>query len=123
MIEEKKFLSSIFAGFFFFYLIFCQGVRTGDCLLTYTVCKNLITRGTTTTDWGIPEMTFKGIDGRNYSKFGIGMSLIAIPFYYAGDFFSRFCKGETAKEVMRHWFCSLLSIFSAALTVVVAYLI
>ncbi|MEW5692183.1 MAG: hypothetical protein AB1765_02680, partial [Candidatus Hydrogenedentota bacterium] len=55
--------------------------------------------------------------------FGIGMSLIAIPFYYAGDFFSRFCKGETAKEVMRHWFCSLLSILSAALTVVVAYLI
>ncbi len=78
--------------YLFFLAIYCLTtaghIYTIDSLLNYQVTKSLADRGTL----AIPRfmMTVEGIDGRHYSKLGIGQSIVGLPFYLVGKLFERF---------------------------------
>ena len=70
--------------------VFCVYVATAgggltsiDAVMTYEVTKSLVSHGSTAFDVaGLNQ--HRGVDGRYYSRFGIGQSLFNIPFYVAG---------------------------------------
>ena len=59
------------------------GLTSIDAVMTYEVTKSLVSHGTTAFDVaGLNQ--HPGVDGRYYSRFGIGQSIFNIPFYLAG---------------------------------------
>ena len=50
----------------------------------YQVAKSIVEKG----ELSIPESTFsiRGMDGRSYSLYGLGWSILAVPFYAGGKF-------------------------------------
>ena len=55
----------------------------GDAVAKYEVTKSLVERF----DISIPDgFGIKGIDGKDYSWYGIGYSVISIPFYIIGKY-------------------------------------
>lgn len=77
--------------YLFFLAIYCLTtaghIYTVDSLLNYAVTKSLAEEGSL----AIPRfmMTVEGIDGRHYSKLGIGQSIVGLPFYFLGKIFER----------------------------------
>jgi hypothetical protein len=75
---------SVFLFFLALYVATTAGhIYTVDSYLNYNVTKAIATRGTIE----IPKfmMTVEGLNGRQYSKLGIGQSLVALPLYWTGS--------------------------------------
>lgn len=75
---------TIFLFFLALYVATTAGhIYTVDSYLNYSVTKSIAERGTL----AIPKfmMTVEGKNGRQYSKLGIGQSLVALPFYGLGS--------------------------------------
>lgn len=75
---------SVFLFFLALYVATTAGhIYTVDSYLNYSVTKAIATRGTIE----IPKfmMTVEGRNGRQYSKLGIGQSLVALPLYAVGS--------------------------------------
>ncbi|HVP58593.1 MAG TPA: hypothetical protein VMU02_10885 [bacterium] len=75
---------SVFLFFLALYLATTAGhIYTVDSYLNYNVTKSIATRGAI----DIPKfmMTVEGRNGRQYSKLGIGQSLVALPLYWIGS--------------------------------------
>jgi 4-amino-4-deoxy-L-arabinose transferase-like glycosyltransferase len=53
----------------------------------FQVAKSIVEKG----DLSVPESTIsiRGLDGRSYSLYGLGWSILAVPFYMGGKFFGR----------------------------------
>lgn len=72
--------------YLFFLAVYCLTtaghIYTIDSLLNYQVTRSLAEEATL----AVPRfmMTVEGVDGKHYSKLGIGQSLIALPFYFLG---------------------------------------
>jgi hypothetical protein len=59
------------------------GLQSIDAVMTYEVTKSLVSSGSTAFD--APGLNqHPGVDGRYYSRFGVGQSVFNIPFYVAG---------------------------------------
>jgi hypothetical protein len=81
---------SLFALLLAVYLLAYSGeVQSSDELSMFCVTQSLATRGTTDTEairWmGLQPGTY-GLDGRLYSKYGLGTSLAAVPLCALGRF-------------------------------------
>jgi hypothetical protein len=50
----------------------------------YQVAKSIVEKG----ELSIPESTYsmRGMDGRSYSLYGLGWSILAVPFYVGGKY-------------------------------------
>jgi hypothetical protein len=77
--------------FFFFLVLFAVTtaghIYTIDGYLNYSVTKSMASRAAL----DIPKfmMTVEGLEGRHYSKLGIGQSLVSLPFYGMGSLVER----------------------------------
>jgi hypothetical protein len=70
----------------------------------------------------------RGIDGRYYSKFGLGQSILGLPFYVIGSFIATRYSDPVLRSANRDaspitYFACLLGIFSGAGVVVLLFLI
>lgn len=82
------------------YLATAGGSLTSvDAVMTYEVTRSLITRGTSAFDE--PGLNnHPGVDGRYYSPFGIGQSLVNVPFYVGAAGIERFVGPRFGKPRM-----------------------
>lgn len=76
----------IFLFFFSIFIFTTQGsIQTSDGTSMYLVTKNIVENHSLSIDpEGRPGLFKKGKDGKYYSKYGLGTSVLAIPFYYFG---------------------------------------
>lgn len=80
---------SLFLGVSLVYAAISRGVFLyGDDVLVYQVTESIVERGafdvSTPPDRGDATRSIPGDDGRNYAKYGIGLSLVAIPGFAVG---------------------------------------
>jgi hypothetical protein len=82
--ESRQAARLVAAAVFCIYLATAGGGLTSiDAVMTYEVTRSLVLHGTTAFDVrGLNQ--HPGVDGRYYSRFGIGQSIYNIPFYVAG---------------------------------------
>ena len=87
LVDNRKVRYLAFNLFVFFisvYLFTASGFnffQTDASRARYEVTKSIVERG----DLSIPEgLGFKGVDGRDYSWYGLGQSLLMVPFYIIG---------------------------------------
>jgi hypothetical protein len=66
------------------------GLASSDAVMTYEVTKNLITHGSVAASYDVKNISqLRGVDGRVYSPFGIGQSIVNVPFYVAAQLAQR----------------------------------
>lgn len=80
----------LFLGFSLLYVAISRGVFLyGDDILMFQVTEGLVERGgpavTSPSDEADVARSIPGRDGKNYAKYGIGQSLVAIPAYVVSD--------------------------------------
>jgi hypothetical protein len=80
----------LFLGFSALYIAISRGVFVyGDDVLMFQVTEGLVERGgpavTSPSDRGDVAVSVPGKGERNYAKYGLGQSLVAIPAYVASD--------------------------------------
>lgn len=70
----------------FFYLATAGGsLGSTDAVLTYEITKSIVERGSVASAVDVKRLPqLHGVDGRIYAPFGIGQSIVNIPFYLAG---------------------------------------
>ena len=97
------------------YLITTQGyIQSSDGMSAYLVTRSIAERGELSIGEERKGLGVRGPDGKYYSKFGIGLSLAALPLYYLGKLAVPLLKME--EEFVTIFSCSLLNIFITALT-------
>jgi len=93
---DRKVAWLLFAFFFFLYLASAKGLlEHGDDVSMYQVTVAMVDRG----QLSVPEATpgsRLSKDGRRYSKYGIGQSLLAVPLYVAGLALERLSPSQPA---------------------------
>jgi len=79
---SKKLGISVYLFFLMVCLVITGGrIASSDGLTMFYVTQSLVENG----DIAVPDgNTVVGTDGRRYSRYGVGMSIAAIPFYLAG---------------------------------------
>lgn len=96
----------LFLWFLAFYLLSTSGhIYTPDGVLMYLVTEGLVERG----DPAMPAEedawpfwhTAPGQDGRRYAIYGLGPSLLAVPFYLVGSWLAGVCPPES-EAVFEH---------------------
>jgi len=79
---SKKLAWGVFFFFLFIYILTSTGgIASSDGLTMFYVTQSLVERGEVSVPGG---NTTPGRDGKLYARSGLGLSLVAIPFYIAG---------------------------------------
>ena len=115
-------------GLFFllFYLAGARGTMSfGDDISMLAVTESIATKGSVAVAPETPGAT-AGLEGRYYSKYGLGQSLLGVPFYLVGAYLqNHLAKPNTYlnpnADPITYWVC-LLGIFSGVGAVVFLYL-
>jgi len=120
----------LFLLFAMFYLSTAKGVLSYyDDVSMLQVTEAIVERAT----MAVPPRTYGallGIDGRHYSQYGVGQSLLAIPFYVVGRYLERFVpslccviddRGFVRGSVLVY-IVSTLGIFSSAAAIAILFL-
>ncbi len=129
--KHTRVLISIWLSIFFalFYVATARGTLTfGDDMSMLSVTRSIATEGSVAVPPGTPGAKL-GVDGRYYSKYGLGQSLLGVPFYLIGAFIQdhysdRMLLAEHANpnaNPLTYCVC-LLGIISTVGTVVLLYL-
>ncbi len=72
----------VFGFFFSIYAFTSQGsIQSADGKIMYLLTQSLLERGSLA---HTEQVSLQDPDGEKYSKYGVGMSLLAVPFYLAG---------------------------------------
>jgi hypothetical protein len=80
--KSRKLAFCVYLLFFFIYLLTTGGrIASSDGLTMFYVTQSLVERGEVAVPGG---NTTVGKEGKLYSRYGLGLSLVAIPFYLAG---------------------------------------
>src|ERR1700683_5603066 len=113
----------------FFLLFYVAGARGtmsfGDDISMLAVTESIATKGSVAVAPETPGAT-AGLEGRYYSKYGLGQSLLGVPFYLVGAYLqNHLAKPNTYlnpnADPITYWVC-LLGIFSGVGAVVFLYL-
>ncbi len=88
--SDHRIALTLFLAVSLIYVALSRGVFLyGDDILMYQVTESIIERGsfavTSPHDDGDNARAIPGEDGRGYAKYGIGLSLVAIPMYVVSD--------------------------------------
>jgi hypothetical protein len=113
---------AIWLGLLFlsFYILSAQGsIQSLDGTIMYELTQSLVEKQSAAID---NPAGIRGVDGRLYSKYGLGQSLAAIPLYLAGRFAAEFLPLPFASDYVTKFFVSMLSPIATALTCVLLYL-
>jgi 4-amino-4-deoxy-L-arabinose transferase-like glycosyltransferase len=120
---------AIWLGLFLslFYIATARGTMTfGDDISMLRVTRSVATQASFAVQPDTPRST-RGIDGRYYSKYGIGQSVLGVPFYLIGAFVAKHYSDPHLRGVNPYanpitYFACLLGIFSASGAVIFFYL-
>lgn len=119
---------AIWLALFFscFYLASARGTMSfGDDVSMLRVTESIATRGSVAVPPDTPGAS-QAKDGRSYSKYGLGQSLLGVPFYFAGSYFQSHCcppntfLNPSATPIT--YFVCMLGIFSGVGAIVLLYL-
>src|SRR4051794_36610534 len=76
----------LFAAMFLLYFSTSFGVFLyGDDISMFQVTESIVQRRGLTVSASPFPLSSIGLDGQRYSKYGLGQSLLAVPFYLAGS--------------------------------------
>jgi hypothetical protein len=129
--ELRAALIATWLGLFFsfFYIASAKGTLSfGDDVSMFRVTRSIATEMSVAVPADTPGVK-RGVDGRYYSKFGLGQSVLGLPFYLVGAFIQdhysnpvlRNAYGETYANPVVFCVC-LLGIFSMVGAIVLLYL-
>ncbi len=91
-------LIKVFLIFFSFYFLTASGhFYVGDEVTRYQLTKSIVEKGSFSIEMGYG---MKSVDGRLYSKYGIGYSILSIPNYLIGKFIARFTKRYDEEKIV-----------------------
>ena len=82
--------SKIFFFFLFLYVFTSQGsIQSSDGMSMFKVTESIVERGSLAVKSEREDIFKTSSDGKKYSKYGIGMSVFAVPFYLIGFLLSK----------------------------------
>lgn len=112
---------AIFLGLLFlsFYVLTAQGsIQSLDGTIMYELTESIVEKGSVAID---NLAGVRGIDGRLYSKYGLGQSLAAVPFYLLGKYLAKLLPLPFAEAYTKKFFVSMLNPVITALTCMLLY--
>ncbi len=126
----------LFLGLSCIYIALARGVFVyGDDVLMYQVTESIIEDGAVSVSAspvpGSPIQSSLGKDGKGYAKYGIGQSIVTIPFYLVSDWFIEPLlplgeledSGGNQRTGARIWGSSLVSSLAGGATVAMFFLV
>ena len=115
----KKFIIWYFLLLLTIFILTSPGsIHESDGLSMFELTKSIVEKGTFAIDNGTSAI---GLNGQKYSPYGIGQSVLAIPFYLIGYFFSTTL--NISKSFTTKFMVSMFNPLIQALTCIVIFLI
>ena len=118
------FYIAFFLFWFAFYAVFMQGVPTGsDSERYFLVAQSLVDRGEVDVAFDPALVLVQGRDGKYFTKFGVGLSLVEAPFYAAGRALSDYAQDPAFQHYYSYFFSMLAIPAASALTLILFMLL
>ncbi len=121
MTDKTKLNFYLFICVFLLYFLIMPGkINHKDGLGLFFITQSIVENASLNIP-ALPYASKKGVDGKFYSPFSIGMPIAAVPFYIAGKIISLPIQNSKTKDLIIKWFYTFFNVICISLMLIVFF--